>query len=256
MTHSFRARLALPLAALALLTLPLTAHAQGGTASSDHASAASDLSAAQKARVEARQTQFRQDITALRTNAKLSEAQKKTKYQMLLAAMDKEMLAILTPGQRMEVLKQREINVQFGKELTALRQNTKMTDAQKQARYKTLSQNRQTALLATLNPSQRTRVEKEHQAQLARASEVNRLGQQLQASESPAQVKQIHDIGLATRAQMQAVIADKTIPDQAKVAKITELRQQAQAKITTLLTPKQREQFAHLQSLVSSPLPQ
>lgn len=253
LTHSFRAWLAPSLAAMSLLTLPMPSHAQTTPSSSASTSDESDFTEAQKSRVTARQERFKQDVAALRANPKLTDVQKQAKYLVLMQALDKDMMAVLTPAQRAQVVKQQEINTKFQKAVVALRANTKLTDAQKQAAYKTLVQNRQNELLSTLSPTQRARVEKEHQAEVARATEVNRLGEQIQKSESPDQVKKIHDISLTTRQRMQAVIADKTLPEQTKVGRITELREQAQAKINALLTQKQRAEFAHLQELVGAP---
>ena len=213
-------------------------------------SSGSDLSATQRAEASARQARFQKDIAALRADTKLTDAQKQAQYGILLKAMDKDMLGLLTPSQRAEVKKQRAINEQFQKDIAALRTDAKMTDAQKQARYKTLMHSRQTALLATLTPVQRARVEKEHQSEMTRATEANRLSIELQKSQTPAQAKQIQAIALATRTQMQAVMADKTLLDAAKAAKITDLRKQAQAKIDALLTPAQRAKYAHIQELV------
>jgi hypothetical protein len=252
LTYRTRAWYAAPAIALTLAALPWAAQAQT-PAAVNHSSTDSDLSASQRARAAARQAQFQKDVAALRTDSKLTDTQKQAKYGVLLQAMDKDMLALLTPAQHVEVQKQRQINAQFQQSITALRTDSKLSNAQKQARYQTLVHNRQTALLATLTPVQRTRVEKEHQSQMTRAAEANRLGAELQKSQTPAQAKQIQAIALATRTQMQAVIADKTMPDSAKSAKITDLRKQAQAKIDALLTPTQRAKYAHLQALLKPP---
>ena len=252
MTYRTRAWFAVPAVALTLAVLPWAAQAQAPIAG-NHSSADSDLSASQRTRAEARQAQFQKDVAALRLDSKLTDTQKRAKYGILLQTMDKDMLALLTPAQRVEVLKQRQINARFQQSIAALKTDPKLSDAQKQARYQTLVHTRQTALLATLTPMQRTRVEKEHQSQLTRATEANRLGAELQKSQTPAQAKQIQAIALATRTQMQAVIADKTMPDSAKSAKITDLRKQAQEKIDTLLTPEQRTKYAHLQELLKPP---
>ena len=43
----------------------------------------------------------------------MTEAQKRAKYGTMMQALDKDMLALLTPAQRVEVEKQRAINAQF-----------------------------------------------------------------------------------------------------------------------------------------------
>ncbi len=257
LTSLTRNWLAVPLAALALLPLPVTAHAQGtpppGRAS---ASAESDLSPAQSARADARQAQFRKDTAALMADTKMNDTQKRARYAALARSMDKDMLAILTPAQRTQVMSQRQIGVQFQKDIAALKADKTLTDAQKQARYEALRQAANRKALATLTPVQRARAEKQQQEGQARQAEVTRMGKELQASLSPAQDKQIHAIGLASGTQVQAVIADRSVPEQAKIAKIATLRQQAQAKINAVLTASQRALYARIQSLVTAPLPQ
>ena len=256
MTRLTRARLAAPLAALALLTLPLTARAQGPSSGRASASGPSDLSPAQRASAEARQAQFRKDTAALMADAKLSDTQKRARYAVLAKAMDRDMLAVLTPAQRAQVMAQRQIGAQFQRDAAALQADKTLTDAQKQTRYQALRQAANEKALATLTPAQRARADKQRQAGQARQVDATRMGKELQASLSPDQEKQIHAIGLASGAQVQAIIADKSVPQQAKIAKITALRQQAQAKINAILTPSQRAQYARIQALVTAPLPQ
>lgn len=243
------------MAALALLSFPLTAQAQAAPSAAS-ASAGSDLSPAQRQRAEARNAQYQKDLAALQADPKMSSAQKQARYQTLFQAMDRDMLAILTPAQRAQVMKQRQIGAQFQRDVAALKADPKMSDAQKQARYETLRAAANQKALATLPPEQRARVEKQQQAGLSRQAEVKRLAQELQRSETPAQEKQIHEIGLEAGAQAQTVIADKSMPPTAKTAKIKDLEQQAQTKINALLNPSQRAMYAHIQSLVSAPLPQ
>lgn len=242
--------------ALALLLFPLTARAQGTPPGRGGAAAGSNLSSAQRARAQARQTQFQKDAAALTTDAKLTETQKRTRYAALAQAFDKDMLAILTPTQRAQVMSQRQIRAQFQKDVAALQADKTLTDAQKRDRFEALRQAANQKALATLPPDQRARVEKQQQAASARQAEVKRLAQELQKSETPTQEKQVHEIGLKAGAQVQAVIADKSLPPASKTAKIKDLEKQAQAKINTLLTPSQRAMYAHIQSLVSAPLPQ
>jgi len=254
LTSLTRAWLAASIAVLALLPLPLTARAQGTGHPS--ASASSDLSPAQRQRAEARQAQFQKDVAALQADKTLTDAQKQARYQTLFQARDKDMMAILTPAQRTLVMSQRQIGVQFQKDVAALQADKTLTAAQKQARYEALRQAANQKALATLPPDQRARVEKQQQAGLARQAEVKRLAQELQKSETPAQDKQIHEIGLKAGAQVQTLIADKSLSPSLKTAKINDLEKQAQTKITSLLNPSQRAIYAHIQSLVSAPLPQ
>lgn len=256
LTSLTRAWLATPVAALALLPLPLTAHAQGTSPGRAPASAGSDLSPAQRQRAEARNAQFQKDVAALQADPKMSDAQKKARYQTLFQAMDKDMLAILTPAQRTLVMSQRQIGAQFQKDVAAMMADPKLTQAQKRARYEAMRQAANQRALATLPPEQRARVEKQQQAGLARQAELKRLSQELQKSETPAQEKKIHEIGLKAGAQVQAIVADKSLPPALKTAKINDLEKQAQTKITSLLTSSQRAMYAHIQSLVSTPLPQ
>lgn len=259
MTSLTRAWLAAPvaaLAALALLPFPLTAHAQGTSPGRAPASTGSDLSPSQRQRAEARNAQFQKDIAALQADLKMSDAQKKARYQALFQAMDKDMMAILTPAQRALVMSQRQIRAQLQKDVAALKADKTLTAAQKQARYEALREAANRKALAALPPAQRARAEKQQQAVLARRAEVSRLAQDLQKTETPAQEKQIHDIGLKAGAQVQTLIADKSLAPAVKTAKINDLEKQAQAKINSLLNPSQRAMYAHIQSLVSAPLPQ
>ena len=249
-------------AALTLIALPLTAPAQAAPPAAQ-SSDPSGLSQAQRQRIEARQGQFQKDITALRGDAKMTDAQKKARYGTLLQAMDRDMLAILTPTQRAEVMQQRQIGAEFQKEVAALKADPKLTSAQKQARYEALVKQANQKALATLTPAQRAQALKRSQAQRAEAlkrsqaaAAAKQIGAALQKSLTPAQEKQVHAIGLATGTQVQAVIADKALSEQAKVAKITALRQQAQAKINAVLTPAQQAQYARLQQIVGTPAPQ
>jgi len=256
LTPPTRTWLAAPIAALALLPLPLTAHAQETSPGRAPASAGSDLSPSQRQRAEARNAQFQKDVAALQADPKMSDAQKKARYQRLFQAMDKDMLAILTPAQRALVMSQRQIGAQFQKDVAALMADPKLTEAQKRARYEAMHQAANQKALATLPPEQRARFEKQQQAALARQAEVKRLAQELQKSETPAQEKQIHEIGLKAGAQVQTLISDKSLAPAVKTAKINDLEKQAQAKINSLLNPTQRVMYAHIQSLVSAPLPQ
>ena len=65
------------------------------------------LSPAQQARFNARNAQFAQEVTALRADPKLTPAQKQAKFVTLYKAVDKDMMAILTPAQRALVARQR-----------------------------------------------------------------------------------------------------------------------------------------------------
>ena len=228
------------MAALALLTPALTAHAQATPPGRSSSSADSGLSPAQRTRAQARQTQFQKDIAALQADKTLTDAQKRAKYAVLARAMDKDMMAILTPAQRAQVMSQRQIAAQFQKDVATLQADKTLTDTQKRTRYEALRQAANQKALATLPPAQRARIEKQQQVGVARQAELKRLAQELQKSETPAQEKQIHDIGLAAGAQIQTVVADKSMAPALKTAKIKELEQQAQAKINPLLTPSQR----------------
>jgi len=255
LTHPFRAWLALPLAAAALLTFspagPVRAAPPPVGAASDL-----DLTASQKARMEAGRARFQKDVYALQTNPKLSEAQKRAKAITLTQAADKDTLAILTPAQRSLVLKQRGIEDQFRRDVQALRTDTKMPEKQKQARFEGLMTERQAAMLATLPPAQRARAERAHQAQVARVAEANKIGAQLQKSLSKQTQGQIEQITQAARSKMQAVSADAALSQPAKAAKIQALGHEAEAQINTLLTPAQRVQFARYHQIVSAAGPQ
>ena len=219
-------------------------------------SANSELSPTQRAHAEARQAQFKKDTAALAADKTLTDAQKRARYAVLAKAMDRDMLAVLTPAQRAQVMAQRQIGLQLQRDAAALQADKTLTDAQKQTRFEALRQAANQKALATLPPAQRARAERQEQTAEARKAEATRMGKELQASLSADQEKQVHAIGLASGAQVQAVIADKSLPQSAKVSKISALREQAQTKINAVLTPAQRAQYARLQALLSAPLPQ
>lgn len=219
-----------------------------------------DMSAGQRTRAAARQTQFQKDVTALRADPKLTEAQKQQKYAALYQAMDQDMMAILTPAQRARVQKQRQINSQFQQDVAALRASKALTPAQKQARYVQLVQNAKNASAALLPPAQRAEflkrsavAEKMQQAQEAKITEARQLGLQLQKSETSAQAAQLQSIVTTTRTAMQSVIADKTLSDQAKTQKIVALRKDALSRDLALLTPAQRSLYSRIQALITAP---
>ena len=257
LTHSLRAWLALPaatLAAFSLLGLPSASQAQRPFSQSS--SADSDLSAGQKSRIAARKARFEKDLAALHANTKLSDSQKQAKFQVLAQGADADLMAILTPDQRTQVLKRKAINVQFQKDLAALQTNSTMNDAQKKAKFESMLKARQEALLATLPPAQRARVVKEHDDKMARMAslrkQVETLGASIQKSESPGQLNQIKAISQSTRQQEKAVYDDRNLPEAVKATRIEALRSQARGKIDALLTPAQRVKFAHLRELVTS----
>lgn len=256
MTHTLRAWLVIPAALLTLASLPIASQAQR-TSNSPAASADSDLSAAQKTKVAARKARFERDVAALRADKKMTDAQKQAKFEGIAHAADSDLMAILTPVQREQVTQRKAINVQFSKDLAALRTNTTMTEAQKKAQFQVMMAARQNALLATLPPAQRARVEREQQVKAAQVASIRRqieeLGNSIQKSESPAQLKQIQAITQRTRAQEQIVVADRSLSDQVKGSRIEALRHSAQMKIDALLTPMQRAQFARLRTLITTP---
>ena len=263
MTILTRAFLAAPLAAFALagaVFFQTPAPAQTPPASQIGASSGLSLDAAQRAKADTRQAQFKKDIQALQADKKLSSAQKQAKYDTLFKAMDQDMLAILTPSQRTQVQKQRQINVQFQKDVQALQANQKLTDPQKKAQYLQLVQNARNASIALLPPSQRVAAIKRaaaselvQQAQAAKIAEARSLSQQLQKSETPAQFKRLNAIAVSTKNAMQAVIANKSLSDQVKTAKIVALRQDALKRDLALLNPTQRSLYSRIQAIITVP---
>lgn len=257
-----RTTLILPLAAFALagatfFQTPMLAQA---APSGQSTPAGLDMNAAQRAKASARQAQFQKDVQVLKDDPKMTLAQKQAKYTILMQAMNKDMLAILTPAQRTQVLKQREINDQFKADVLALQSNRKLTDAQKKARYLQLVQNARNASLALMSPAQRADAlkrsavaEKVQQAQAPKIAEAKRLSQQLQKSETPAQSEKLRTIGLSTGTTIQSVIADKTMSAQAQTAKIVALRQDALKRDLAILTPTQRTLYSRIQALITVP---
>lgn len=262
MTPYTRAKLAVPLIALALFSHPLAARAQ---APPPPASASLDVSPSQQSRISARQGQFGRDFSALRADTTMPVAQKQAKYSALMQAMNKDIMSILTPAQRAQEMKRQQISAQFQKDVAALRVAKGMTDAQKKARYLALVHTADAQTLATMTAAQRVLAQKQRQAALAQqqaaaarqqankalVADATRMGKELQDSLSPDQAKKIHAIASASGAQIQAVVADKSVSEQAKPAKITALRQQAQARINDILTAAQRAKYARIQQMVT-----
>ena len=218
------------------------------------------LNAAQQAKANARQAQFQKDVEALKDDPQMTMAQKQAKYTTLLQAMDRDMMAVLTPAQRTQVTKQRAINAQFKTDVLALQSNRTLTDAQKKARYLQLTENARNASLALMSPAQRAdalrrsaAAEKLQQEQAPKIAEAKRLSQQLQKSETPAQSDKLRTIALSTGTTIQSVIADKTLSAQVQTAKIVALRQDALKRDLALLTPAQRTLYSRIQALITLP---
>ena len=251
----------IPLAALALAgTAAFHAPASAQAPAGQSTPVGLDLSAAQRTKVGARQAQFQKDVQALRDDPKMTLPQKQAKYTTLLQAMNQDMLTILTPAQRTQVLKQQQINAQFKTDVLALQSNRQMTDAQKKARYLQLTQNARNASLALMSPAQRAdalkrsaAAEKLQQEQAPKIAEAKRLSQQLVKSETPAQSEKLRTIALSTGTTIQSVIADKTLSAQAQTAKINALRQEALKRDLALLTPAQRTLYTRIQALITLP---
>jgi len=237
----------------------LPAQAQQSAARTD-SSPGLGLTPAQRARAEARQAQFQKDVAALRSDSKLTNAQKQAKYTSLYSAMDKDMLALLSPAQKTRVMKQREINEQFQKDVTALQNNKSLTDAQKKARYVQIVKTARDASLALLTPAERVQALKRsaeaqqiQQQQAAKVAQARALGQQLQKSETPAQSEKLRTIALTTGSKIQDIIADKTMTDAAKTSRIVALRKDALSRDLALLTPAQRSLYERVQTLITAP---
>ncbi len=204
-----------------------------------------NLDAAQRAKADARQAQFKKDYAAVSADPKLSPTQKQAKALSLYQAMDKDMLAILTPDQRTKVMKQRQINAQFQTDVRALQANKTLTNAQKQQRYLQITKNAHAASVALLPPAERAEVLKRDAA----VEQAQSLGLQLTKSETPAQSQQLKQIADSAKNSMQGVMADKTLSDSAKTAKIVALRKDALSRDLALLTPAQRALYGRIQAL-------
>ncbi len=248
LTKTTRAALAFVLAGPALLAPAFSSARLFAQTPSGQVSAplGLDLSAAQRAKADARQAQFKKELAAISADTKLSNDQKQAKALTLYQALDKDMLAILTPAERTKVMKQRQINTQFQADVRALQVNKTLTDAQKQARYIQITQNARTASLALLTPAERTAVLKRNAA----AEHAQSLSRQLIKSETPAQSQKLGEIAQTTKSSMQAVIADKTLTAVQQTAKIDALRKDALSSDMALLTPSQRALYARLQALL------
>ena len=109
-------RLVLALTTLSFAVLPQCAPAQApGAMEMRLPPGAPPPTAAQKQKYIALNAQFSRDILALKNNHSLTLAQKQAQGQQLALALNKNMLAMLTPAQRAVVLKQRSNIVQLRK---------------------------------------------------------------------------------------------------------------------------------------------
>ena len=221
---------------------PSPAQAAGQAASSGGLT----LDAAQKAKANAREAQFKQDLTAIQADPKLTPAQKQAKALTLYQAMDKDMLAILTPVQRANVLKQRQINAKFQADVKALQADKSLTPAQKNDRYMKITEQARNASMALLPPAERAVAMKRSAA----VEQAQALSKQLIASETPAQSQKLSAVTASTKAAMQAVFASK-MSDAAKTAKINTLRQTALSQYMALLNAKQKALYTRIQALIS-----
>ncbi len=122
---------------LSVLTAPLPVTAAPATPARP---AVSSLSPAQQARYKARMEKFNKDAGALRADRTLTPAQKQAKFVTMQKALDTDMLAILTPTQRTQVIKQRQAAQSFDKahqaeiaqgRALAAKLNSSLTPAQK-----------------------------------------------------------------------------------------------------------------------------
>lgn len=237
-------------AALAvLLCAPLVFGAFSGPVSAQQAAPSGGLvlNADQKAKADARQTQFKKDLAALGADPKLTPAQKQAQAQTLYQALDKDMMAILTPTERANVLKQRQINAKFQADAKALQADKALTPAQKNDKYMKITEEARNASAALLPPSERAAAMKRN----ALLEQAQTLNKQLIESETPAQSQKLSAVALSTRTSMQAVIADKTLSDTAKTAKINVLRQSALSQDLALLNARQKTLYTRIQALVS-----
>ena len=208
-----------------------------------------NLDAAQRAKADARQAQFKKDYAAVSADPKLSPTQKQAKALSLYQEMDKDMLAILTPDQRTKVLKQRQINIQFQTDVRALQANKTLTNTQKQQRYIQITKNAHAASIALLPPAERAAALKRDAA----IEQAQSLGLQLTKSETPTQSQKLKEIAELARASMQAAIADKTLSAPDKTAKINALQKDALSRDLALLTPSQRALYKRIQALTPKP---
>ena len=106
------------------------------------------LNPAQQQKFAARNAKFNQDIAALQADRTLTNAQKQAKARQLVQALDKDMLAILTPTQRAAVLKQRSSVTQI-REAFLRQHQSEITQAKKLS----------TALQKSFTPAQKQKIQ-------------------------------------------------------------------------------------------------
>ena len=163
----------------------------------------------------------------------------------------------LSPAQQAQV-KARQ--AQFMQQITALKNDKNLTMPQKQAKFLQYRQSLDQDMLSYLTPAQRTGVIQARQKQQSmqqayiagmhtKINQVNQLAQSINKSETPAQLKSLHAIGLIERAKIQKLQADSSLSEQSKRARMDIIRRDATVKINAVLTPAQRAKFAQLQQM-------
>ncbi len=196
------------LAATALIGDPTVGHSQGP--SQINAPAGLNLSPAQQARAKARQQQFVKDATALQADKTLTPAQKSAKTRALFQSRDTDMLAILTPHQRAQVM------------------------AQRAAQMKAYQARRQAALT----------FQNAHKAEITQGQA---LAKKLTTSLTPAQRTQIQAVRqqFTTSAgpRMNQVMSNSALTPQARQQQVMGIAREIDPKIEAILTPPQRADY-------------
>jgi hypothetical protein len=199
-------------AVLAALTLGPSAAPVRAQAPPPASTAGPKLSPAQQARYQARMQKFNKDAAAVMANKSLTPAQQGAKIQAMKKALDPDMLAILTPAQRAQVLAQRKGMMAQQKAMMAKAQAFK-------------------------------------QAHSSEIKTGQALAAKLTKSLTPAQKSQIAAIQKQVQQQYQTLATNKSLTQQAKMQQMQGLNQQAQAKITAILNPTQKADYLKMQQM-------
>ncbi len=170
----------------------------------------------------------------------------------------------LTPAQ---IARKRVIDTKLLQERDALAANTKLTPAQKQAKFLALQKAAYTSALALLTPAQKAIVQKNqaiavqnrqqmqakgeafnkaHQAEITAGQA---LAAKLQASLTPAQKAQISAIKQAEMVKLRQLVALQGLTPQAKQTQLQSIQQDTQGKIQAVLTPAQKADYTKLQQM-------
>jgi len=138
-------------------------------------------------------------------------------------------------------------------DVNALKNDKKLTNQQKEAKFVKLQQQFQTDMLAILTPAQRAEFLRRQTAADARMKQIMDLQTELSKSLTPDQQKKIASIRQADAKTFETIQSDAKMSQSDKMTKVMALSKTEREKVTAVLTAAQRVEFDKLQSLYPAP---